>query len=136
MTAVHDPLSDSPKTAIVAQVCEENNEGDTQTEHTLELAAPADSAPPPLPLATPPKNVTYDVIKQMRKFPDLISMFDVLCMSPASRMALEFSLAEIAEKNGGSESFFMNNNGVKDYITDVEFMGHPLPILTKVNQEQ
>ena len=72
----------------------------------------------------------------MKKVPALVSMFDALCLSPTSRSLLERALAEVAIRNGGAESFFQQSDGVRDYVTNVEYLGRPLPMLTKVNKEQ
>lgn len=59
----------------------------------------------------------------------LISMFDALCISLASRCMLEQAMGEVAIRNGGIESFIMNMGSVKDNNTDVEYLGHQLFLL-------
>lgn len=45
-------------------------------------------------------------------------------------------IADIATKNGGVDTIFTYHGGMKDYVTYVEFMACPLPVLIKVNNEQ
>lgn len=85
----------------------------------------------------PTKEVNqHDIIKSLRKFSAMMHMYDAMCFSPATWHALEQVLSEFAMKNGGVNNFFMSLNGLKDYITNVKYLGHPLPLLTRVNKEQ
>lgn len=54
----------------------------------------------------------------------LISMYDALCISLASRWMREQAMGEVAVRNGGIESFIMNMGSVKDNITEAERIKH------------
>lgn len=51
-------------------------------------------------------------------------MFDALCLSPALRCLLERALAKVARRNAGANAFFQKYDSVRDYVTDVEDLGH------------
>ena len=88
------------------------------------------------PTPTPKNEVDQmTIIKKLRKLPELVHMYDALHFSPTARFTVEQALSEFAMRNG-EDNFFMNSSGIKDYITDVEHLGRPLPVLTRVNKEQ
>lgn len=66
----------------------------------------------------------------------MVHMYDVMCFSSTAWHVVEQALLEFIMKNGGANSFFMSSNGLKDHIADVEYLGHPLSVLTWVNKEQ
>lgn len=70
----------------------------------------------------------------MKKVSVLVNMFDALCLSPASRTLLGRVLAKVAARNECDKTFFQKSDGVKDYLTDVEYLGQPLHVLTKVTK--
>lgn len=90
------------------------------------------------PIIPPPtKEVDqHEIIKSLSKMSAMVHMYDAMCFSSDARHALEQALSEFAMRNGGPNSFFVSSNGLKDYITDMEYLGHPLPVLTQVNKEQ
>lgn len=49
---------------------------------------------------------------------------------------LQQALVKVVAKWGSPQVLFMNANTLKDYTTDMEFMGHPLPVITKLNKEK
>lgn len=49
---------------------------------------------------------------------------------------LKAYLLMLLQKNSGVDTFFTYDSGMKDCITDVEFMGSTLTMLNKVNNEQ
>lgn len=44
---------------------------------------------------------------------------------------VEHTLAKVATNYDGPQAFFTNNNGLQHYTTDIEFIGHILPVLTE-----
>lgn len=60
----------------------------------------------------------------MKKVSTLISTFDVLYLALHARLMLQQALVKVLAKCGGPQVLFMNANTLKDYTTDVEFMGH------------
>lgn len=68
------------------------------------------------------------IVKKLKKMPKLVHMSDVLNFSPIPRFMMEQALLEFTMRNKVENSLFLNSSGVKDYIINVEYLGHPLPI--------
>lgn len=75
------------------------------------------------------EELDYDVNKRMKKIPTLISMFDTLCLSLVAWWWWSTLLLKLPYD--GPQAFFTNNNGLQHYTTDIEFIGHILPVLTE-----
>lgn len=62
-------------------------------------------------------------------------MLNILCVSHKTRWAVECTIIDVAIKNGGADTFFTHHGGMKDYATNVKFVGHSLLVVTKVNNK-
>ena len=75
-------------------------------------------------------------IREMKHMPNIVSLFNSMNLTPQARILLEQAVANVAIQCGGANSLFASTNSLQDYTTDVELLGHPLPILTKPNPHQ
>ena len=74
-------------------------------------------------------------IREMKRMPRVVSMFNSMSLTPQARVLLEQAVAAIATQCGGTQAFFANNNALQDYTTDATLLGQPLPVLTKPNKQ-
>ena len=72
-------------------------------------------------------------VREIKQMPNVVSLFTSLNLTRESRLLLEQVVAGVALKVGGAKSLFANVNFLQDYVTDVELIGNPLPVLTKPN---
>ena len=68
--------------------------------------------------------------------PSVMSLINAISLTPQARVLIERAIASVALQCGGSQAFFSGSNALQDYTTDVELLGHPLPVLTNPNQQQ
>ena len=72
-------------------------------------------------------------LSAIKRMASMVSMFNSLSLNPQARILLERAVANVAMQCGGTQSFFSSVNTLQDYSTDVELMGHPLPVVTNPN---
>lgn len=82
------------------------------------------------------KRDDYDVNKHIHSIPAINNMLDVLLVSSTTRWMVDCALVDVATKHGGVDVFFTQSGGMKDSMMDVDFLGCPLLMLTKVNNDQ
>lgn len=78
----------------------------------------------------------YDVIRHICAILVISNMLEMLCVSSKTRWTIEWALADVVIKNSRVNIFFTYHGRMKDFVIDVEFMGRPFPVLTKINNEQ
>ena len=73
-------------------------------------------------------------IREMKRMPGVVSMFNSMSLTPKARILLKQAVAAIATQCGGAQAFFANNNALQDYTTEATLLGQPLLVLTKPNK--
>ena len=82
-----------------------------------------------------PENLSV-ALREMRHMPSVMNLINAISLTPQARVLMEIAIASVALQCGGLQAFFSGSNALQDYTTDVELLGHPLPVLTNPNQQQ